>query len=124
MPRFMPNERQAACSAFGRAAIAGPTSHAAANNSAVLARITRRYSSSVVAVFLAAPSCITSPSAITAAADERISSARGEPPAPHVALIDHVVVQQRGGVHELDCRGELHVALAAVARELRHGQCE
>ena len=75
----MPNERHAACSSFERPAIAGPTSQAAANSSAVLARITARYSSSVVAVFLAAPSCITSPSAITAAAVDRMSSARIEP---------------------------------------------
>ena len=68
MPRFMPNDRQAACSALGRDDSTGPTSHAAANNSAVLARITARYSSSVVAVFLATASCMTSPSAITAAA--------------------------------------------------------
>src|SRR6201998_2044208 len=79
MPRFMPTERQAVCSAFGRLAITGPTSLAAANSSAVLARITARYSSSVVAVFLAAASCITSPSAITAAAADRISSARSDP---------------------------------------------
>src|SRR6266496_1904344 len=75
----MPNERQAACSGRGREASTGPTSQAAANSSAVLARITARYSSSVVAVFLAAASCITSPSAITAAAQDRISSARSEP---------------------------------------------
>src|SRR6516225_8560317 len=75
MPRFIPYERLAACSAFCRPDIAGPTSHAAANSSAVLARITAIYSSSVVAVFLAAASCMTSPSAITAAAAERISNA-------------------------------------------------
>src|ERR1700730_5148469 len=75
MPRFMPNERQAACSSRGRADSTGPTSQAAANSSAVLARITAIYSSSVVAVFLAAASCMTSPSAITAAAAARISSA-------------------------------------------------
>jgi len=51
----MPNERHAACSSFERPPIAGPTSQAAANNSAVLARMTARYSSSVVAVFLALP---------------------------------------------------------------------
>ena len=79
MPRFMPTERQAVCSAFGRLAITGPTSQAAANNSAVLPRITARYSSSVVAVFFAAASCITSPSAMVAAADDRMSSARSEP---------------------------------------------
>src|ERR1700748_2060206 len=63
MPRFMPTERHAVCSAFGRLAITGPTSQAAANSSAVLPRITARYSSSVVAVFLAAASCIPSPAA-------------------------------------------------------------
>src|SRR6478735_8857309 len=71
----MPNDRQAACSSRDRTQIAGPTSQAAANSSAVLERITAMYSSSVVAVFLAAASCMTSPSAMTAAAAERISSA-------------------------------------------------
>ena len=153
MPRFMPNERQAACSAFCRAASTGPTSQAAANSSAVLARITARYSSSVVAVFLARASCITSPSAITAAADgenfqrleaadldhhlERLAEqeiadqharlvapqhARGEPAAPHLAFVDHVVVQQRRRVHELDRGGELDVAVAGIAGEPRHRQ--
>ncbi len=75
----MPTERHAVCSAFGRLAMTGPTSQAAANSSAVLPRITARYSSSVVAVFFAAASCITSPSAIVAAAEERMSSARSEP---------------------------------------------
>ena len=75
----MPNERQADCSALARAPSAGPTSQAAANSSAVLPRITQRYSSSVVAVFLAAASCITSPSAMMAAAEDRISSERSEP---------------------------------------------
>src|SRR5262245_26963447 len=78
MPRFMPKERQADCSSLGRDDSAGPTSQAAANSSAVLARMTARYSSSVVAVFLAAPSCITSPSAMTAAAEDKISSALRE----------------------------------------------
>jgi len=35
----MPNERQADCSSFARAPSAGPTSQAAANSSAVLARM-------------------------------------------------------------------------------------
>ena len=38
--------------------------------------------------------------------------ARGEPAAPHVAFVDDVVVQQRGGVHELDRGRELDVAVA------------
>ena len=153
MPRFMPNERHAACSSFGRAHRTGPTSQAAANNSAVLARITAMYSSSVVAVFLATASCITSPSAITAAADgenfqrleaadldhhlERLAEqeiadqhaclvapqhARGEPAAPHLAFVDHVVVQQRRRVHELDRGRELDVAVAAIAGEPRQRQ--
>src|SRR4249919_1174354 len=137
MPRFMPTERQAVCSAFGRLAITGPTSQAAANNSAVLPRITARYSSSVVAVFLAAASCITSPSAIVAAAAERMSSARSEPTstiiqnaclvapqhprrqlaAPQLAFVDHVVMQQRRGVHELDGCCELDMAVAGIAGE-------
>ena len=35
-------------------------------------------------------------------------------PAPIVALVDHVVVQEGGGVHELHGRREADVALAAV----------
>ena len=54
MPKFIPNERLAVCSAFCPPESAGPTSQAAANSSAVLARITARYSSSVVAVLFAA----------------------------------------------------------------------
>ena len=39
--------------------------------------------------------------------------ARGDLAAPHVALVHHVVVEQGGGMHELDAGGELDVALAA-----------
>ena len=146
MPRSIPNERQAAFSAFARPASTGPTSQAAANSSAVLARITARYSSSLVAVFLAAASCITSPSAITAAAEDRIRAraetdldhhleglaeqkiadqharlvapqhARGEPAAAHVAFVDHVIVQQCRRVHELDRGGELDMTVARDSR--------
>ena len=35
--------------------------------------------------------------------------------APHLALVDDVVVQQRRGVHELDRGGELDVAVAGIA---------
>ncbi len=35
--------------------------------------------------------------------------------AAQVALVHHVVVEQRGGVHEFDRRGELHPAVALVA---------
>ena len=149
----MPTERQAVCSSFGRLAITGPTSQAAANNSAVLPRITARYSSSVVAVFFAAASCITSPSAMVAAADDRMSSARSEPTStiirkawpsrksptstlaslPHsmraeslprrkFAFVDHVVVQQRCGMHELDGSRELDMAVARIARQAGHRQ--
>ena len=38
--------------------------------------------------------------------------AGGELAAAHVAFVDHVVVQQRGGVHELDRGRELDVAVA------------
>ena len=48
--------------------------------------------------------------------------ARGGPAAPHVALVDHVVVQQRRGVHELDRGGELDVAVAGIAGQARHRQ--
>ena len=34
--------------------------------------------------------------------------------APHVALVDHVVVQERRRVHEFDRRGELDVARSGV----------
>src|SRR6201986_3084569 len=94
MPRFMPPERHAVCSAFGRLASTGPTSHAAGNNSAVLPRITARYSSSVVAVFLAAGSCITSPSAMVAPAAERLES--GE-----LFFLGGRVVFGRGELHPL-----------------------
>src|SRR6185503_18998607 len=40
---------------------------------------------------------------------------RGLASAPQVGSVDHVVVQERGGVDELDHRGELVAALAAVA---------
>ena len=43
--------------------------------------------------------------------------AGGELAAPHLALVDDVVVQQRRGVHELDRGGELDVAVAGVAGE-------
>ena len=48
--------------------------------------------------------------------------AGGELAAAHVAFVDHVVVQQRRSVHELDRGGELDVAVAGVAGELGHGQ--
>ena len=50
--------------------------------------------------------------------------AGGELAAAHVAFVDHVVVQQRGGVHEFDRGGELDMAVAAVAGELGHRQRE
>ena len=50
--------------------------------------------------------------------------AGGEPAAPHLALVHHVVVQQRRGVHELDRGGELDVAVARIAGELRHRERE
>src|SRR3546814_10665945 len=37
--------------------------------------------------------------------------------APQVALVDHVVVQQRGGVDEFDAGGHPDVPLAAVAAQ-------
>ena len=37
--------------------------------------------------------------------------------APHVALVDHVVVQQRRGVHELHRRRQLDMAVALVVGE-------
>ena len=48
--------------------------------------------------------------------------AGGELAAAHVALVDHVVVQQRRRVHELDRGGELDMAVAGVTREFGHGQ--
>ena len=102
---------------------------------------------------MAAASCITSPSAITAAAVDRMSSAsqradldhhleglaeqeiadqharlvaphhaRRELAAPHVALVDHVVVEQRRRVHELDAGGELDMAVAVVAATARRSR--
>ena len=50
--------------------------------------------------------------------------ARRELAAAHVALVDHVVVQQRRGVHELDRGRELDVAVAGIAGQHRHGEGE
>ena len=50
--------------------------------------------------------------------------ARGEPAAPQLALVDHVVMQQRRGVHEFDGGGELDMAVAGVAGEPRQRQRE
>ena len=44
--------------------------------------------------------------------------------APEIALVDHVVMQQRRGMHELDARREPHMAVATVAAELRRGDGE
>src|SRR5882724_2750285 len=110
----MPTERHAVCSALGRLAITGPTSQAAANSSAVLPRMTAKYSSSVVAVFFAAASCMTSPSAIVAAADDKMSSARSEPTS--------TIMQQGGGMHELDGSRELDMAVTRIAGQIGHRQ--
>ena len=48
--------------------------------------------------------------------------AGGELAAAHVAFIDHVVMQQRGGMHEFDRSRELDVAIAGVAGDLGHRQ--
>ena len=42
--------------------------------------------------------------------------------APHVALVDDVVVKEGRGVHEFDRGGELDVALAAIAAKARRRQ--
>ena len=42
--------------------------------------------------------------------------------APQFAFVDHVVVQQRRGMHELDGRGELDMAVAGIAGEVGHRQ--
>ncbi|MGY4368389.1 hypothetical protein ACVW1A_004454 [Bradyrhizobium sp. LB1.3] len=42
--------------------------------------------------------------------------------AAHLALVDDVVVQERGGMHELDGGGELDMAVAGVAGEVGHGE--
>ena len=131
----------------------GPTSAAAENSAAVLALITAKCSSSVVSRFLAAASCITSPSAMIEAAvgqdverferadidhhaeglaEQEVADqhaglvapdhARRLPAAPQVALVDDVVVQQRGRVHELDAGRELDVAIAGIAEHLGRGE--
>ena len=48
--------------------------------------------------------------------------ARRKLAAPQLAFVDDVVMQERGGVHELDRGGELDVAVAGVAGEVCHGQ--
>jgi len=42
--------------------------------------------------------------------------------APQFAFVDHVVVQQCGGVHELDRGRELDMAIAGIACEICHRQ--
>ena len=42
--------------------------------------------------------------------------------ATQLALVDHVVMQQRRGVHELDGGGELDMAVAGIAGEACHRQ--
>ena len=42
--------------------------------------------------------------------------------APQFAFVDHVVVQQRGGMHELDRGRELDMAVAGIAGETGHRQ--
>ncbi len=96
---------------------------------------------------------MTSPSAITAAASDRmrkrseradidhhleglaeqeIADQHARLVAPHeprrglapaeIALVDHIVVQQGGGVHELHARREPHMTVAAIAAELGRGE--
>ena len=48
----------------------------------------------------------------------------GELAAPHLALVNHIVVQERRGMHELDGRRELHVPIPVVTCEPRHRQRE
>jgi hypothetical protein len=48
----------------------------------------------------------------------------GQPPAPHLAVIHHIIVQQRGGVHEFDGSRELDMTVAGIAAELGHGERE
>ncbi len=48
--------------------------------------------------------------------------AGGELAAAHLAVVDHVVMQQRRGVHELDRGGELHVAIALIGGEFGGGE--
>ena len=67
-------------------------------------------------------------------AEEEIADEHTRPVAPHhagrrlapahVAFVDHVVVEEGRGMHELDGRGELDMALALVAGELRGGERE
>ena len=49
---------------------------------------------------------------------------RGQLAAPQFAFIDHVVMQQRRGVHEFDRGGELDMAVAGIAGEAGHRQCQ
>ena len=46
----------------------------------------------------------------------------GLPPAPHIRIVDDVVVHQRGGVNELDHRRVQHRARAGVAAQPRAHQ--
>jgi len=46
----------------------------------------------------------------------------GAVPAPQLRFVDHVVVQQSGGVDELDHRGELQTSFAAITRRAAREQ--
>ena len=48
--------------------------------------------------------------------------ARRKLAAPELALVDDVVVQERGGVHEFDRGGELDVSVAGIAGQVCHRQ--
>ena len=48
--------------------------------------------------------------------------ARRQLAAPQFAFVDHVVMQQGGGMHELDRGGELDMAVAGIAGEVGHRQ--
>ena len=75
----MPNAASASRSRAGRSAITAPTSHAAANRAAVLPWMTSRYWSSVVVRSFCVCNCSTSPSAIVAAARDRMLNTTSEP---------------------------------------------
>jgi len=149
-----PDERQADCSSLERAPSAGPDLAGSGEQFGGLAADHREVFVLGGGGVLGGGERITSPSAMTAAAEERISSERSDPTstiilkawrvgnrrpgrsprypehaggelaAAHLALVDDVVVQQRRGVHEFDRGGELDVAVAGIAREPRHRQRE
>jgi hypothetical protein len=98
--------------------------------------MTAMYSSSLVAVFLNIQSVKIADldHHLEGLAEQKVADqdaglvaphhAGRELAAPHVAFIDHIVVQKRRRMHELNRGGQLDVAIAGAAGQFGHRQRE